>query len=132
MRTLLFIALSASSLLAQASTEQPTDAELGDWMTFLRSVSLPVTTEVCAPLLADKADYPAVATQWMQAHQAEIERGREFARAGMPEGRDFDKEHAAMAADFRAKLMAKPEATRLGMCSDSLNVLSKGLGTEGK
>ena len=52
MRLLVLSLLLTSSFVAQASPEKPTDAELNDWMTFLRSISLPVTTEVCTPLLA--------------------------------------------------------------------------------
>jgi hypothetical protein len=121
----LILALLFVPLAAPASTAEPTEAELNDWMAFLRSVSLPVTTEICAPLVAGKADYAAAASQWTTVHQSEIDRGREFARAGSPAGRDFEQYHAAMAADFKAKLSAKPESARAAICEDSLKVLKK-------
>ncbi|MCC6757156.1 MAG: hypothetical protein IT474_04225 [Arenimonas sp.] len=123
MRPLLLALLLVPSFVAQASPDKPTDAELNDWMTFLRSISLPVTTEVCTPLLADEGDYSDAATKWLEAHQAEISRGRDFAKAGLPKDRDFDQYHANMAADFKQKLLAKPEASQRAICTDSLNAM---------
>lgn len=127
MRPLAFALLLIPSFAVQASPDKPTDAELDDWMTFLRSISLPITTEVCAPLLADQGDYAGVAAKWLDAHQEEISRGRDFAKAGLPKDRDFDQYHANMAADFKQKLLAKPEAAQLAICTDSLNALQKGI-----
>ena len=123
MRPLLLALLLIPSFAAQAAPDKPTDAELNDWMTFLRSISLPVTTEVCTPLLADKGDYAGVASKWLDAHQAEISRGRDFAKTGLPKDRDFDQYHANMAADFKQKLLAKPEASQRAICTDSLNAM---------
>ncbi|GEM_PF-4531951 len=131
MRLLVLSLLLTSSFAAQASPEKPTDAELNDWMAFLRSISLPVTTDVCAPLLADRGDYAGVAAKWLETHRAEISRGREFAKAGLPKDRDFDQYHANMAADFKQKLLAKPEASQLAICSDSLHALQKGIAGDG-
>lgn len=126
MRTIVLALLLIPSFTLQASPDKPTDAELDDWMTFLRSISLPVTAEVCTPLLATQGDYAAVAAKWLEAHQAEISRGRDFAKAGSPKDRDFDQYHANMAADFKQKLLAKPEASQLAICADSMNALQKG------
>ncbi len=131
MRTHILPLLLASSFAVQASPEKPTDAELNDWMTFLRSISLPVTTEVCMPLLAAQGDYADVAARWLEAHQTEISRGRDFAKAGSPKDRDFDQYHANMAADFKQKLLAKPEASQLAICTDSMNALQKGIAGNG-
>ena len=130
MRPFVLALLLIPSFAVQASPDKPTDAELNDWMTFLRSISLPVTTEVCTPLLADKGDYANVAAKWLDAHQAEISRGRDFAKAGLPKDRDFDQYHANMAADFKQKLLTKPEASQLAICTDSLNALQKGISND--
>lgn len=127
MRAFVLSLLLTSSFTVQASPDKPTDAELTDWMTFLRSISLPVTTEVCTPLLAGQGDYVGVAAKWLETHHAEISRGREFAKAGLPKDRDFDQYHANMAADFKQKLLAKPEASQRAICTDSLNALQKSL-----
>lgn len=126
MRLLVLSLLLTSSFAAQASPEKPTDAELNDWMAFLRSISLPVTTDVCAPLLADRGDYAGVAAKWLETHHGEILRGRDFAKASSPEDRDFDQYHANMATDFKQKLLAKPESSQRAICTDSLNALKKG------
>ena len=127
MRLLVPPLLLISSFAVQASPDKPTDPELDDWMTFLRSISLPVTTEVCTPLLADQEDYAGVAAKWLETHQAAISRGRDFAKAGLPKDRDFDQYHANMAADFKQKLLAKPEDSQRTICTDSLNALRKGI-----
>lgn len=131
MRPLVLVLLLTTAFAAQATPDKPTDAELDEWMTFLRSISLPVTTEVCTPLLADQGDYAGIAAKWLAAHQAEIFRGRDFAKAGLPKDRDFDQYHANMAADFKQKLLAKPEASQLAICADSLKALQKGIANGG-
>ncbi|GAB3001423.1 hypothetical protein GCM10010960_07040 [Arenimonas maotaiensis] len=127
MRLLALSLLLTSAFAAQASPEKPTDAELNDWMAFLRSISLPIITEVCTPLLADQGDYAGVAAKWLETHHAEIARGRDFTKAGSPKDRDFDQYHANMAADFKQKLLAKPEASQRAICTDSLNALQKSI-----
>lgn len=131
MRSLILFLLFIPAVAVQASTAQPTEAELDDWMAFLRSVSLPITSEVCSPLLGDKADYATVAAQWVAAHQPQIDRGREFAKAGSPEGRDFEQYHDSMAADFKVKLLAKPEAAQMTICTESLSALRDGVSGDG-
>ena len=127
MRSLVLALVLAPAVAAQASPDKPTDAELGDWMLFLRSVSLPVTKDVCTRLLSGNADYSEAADKWLVAHEAEIARGRELAKAGLPKDRDFDQYHAAMAEDFRQKIVAKPEAAKLSLCTDSLKTLQNGV-----
>lgn len=119
----LLFSVLAVSFTASASTDKPTDAELNDWMAYLKSLSLPVTSEVCNPLLADKAAYSEIAQKWLGAHAEEIKRGHDFAVAGSPEGRDFDQYHAAMVTDFKQKLVAKPDDAKLKICNESLEAL---------
>jgi len=126
MRSMFLIALLVPAFASQASSAQPTDAELADWTAFLRSLSVPVTVELCPALLPGHPDYANIAGNWLTAHEAQIERGREFARAGLPQGHDFDQYHAAMVADFKQKLLAKPESAQMKMCTETLNMLQKG------
>lgn len=122
-----FFYFLAATSTASASATKPTDAELNDWMSYLKSVSLTVTSEVCSPLLEAKAGYPEIAQRWLEIHADEIKRGHDFAVAGNPKDRDFDQYTAAMLADFKQKLMAKSNAQKLTICNDSLQALRKGV-----
>jgi hypothetical protein len=124
-RTSLFLAGALTLLTTATSGAEPTDAQLEDWTIFLRSISLPVTSEVCGPLLGDAANYAAIAGIWLAANGDQILRGREFAKTGTPEGRDFNQLYADMAADFRKKLLAKPDDVRRALCKESLETLKK-------
>jgi hypothetical protein len=121
----ILLSILAFTSTVSASTSNPTDAELNDWMAYLKSVSLPVTIEVCSPLLAGKASYSEIAKQWLDAHADEIQRGHDFAVAGTPKGRDFDQYYAAMLADFKQTLTAKPDDAKLKVCNESLEALQK-------
>ena len=129
--SLLLFPVLAATFTASASTDKPTDAELNDWMAYLKSVSMPVTSEVCSPLLAGKAEYSEIAQRWLDAHAEEIKRGHDFAVAGTPKGRDFDQYYAAMQADFKQKLIAKPDDAKLKICNESLQALQNGVAQPG-
>jgi hypothetical protein len=122
-RTLLFLGATLAALTAVASATEPTDAQMQDWRIFLRSISLPATSEVCGPLLGNEANYTEIADRWLATNGDRIQRGRDFAKAGTPEGRDFDRLHADMAADFKKKLLAKPDGAKRAICRESLETL---------
>ena len=126
-RSIVFLASTLAVFSVHASTSKPTDAELDDWMAFLRSVSLPVTREVCGPLLQGEANYVDVAGRWLESHGEAIRRGREFALAGNHKDRDFGQYHAAMLEDFKQKVLARSDDARLSLCKESLEALQKGL-----
>ena len=124
-RLAIFIAASLTFSSAVASTDNPTNDELSDWMTYLRSVSLPVTIETCPSVLPENSDYAKIANLWLDSHDEQIKRGHDFAVAGSPKDRDFDQYTAKMLADFKEKFQAKPSDAKLKMCEDSLETLQK-------
>ena len=130
-RFAIFIAASLSFSSAVASTDKPTDSELNDWMTYLRSVSLPVTIETCPSVLPENSDYAQIANLWLEANGEQIKRGHDFAVAGSPKDRHFDQYTAKMLADFKEKFQAKPSDIKLKMCKDSLETLQKGAAKSG-
>ena len=124
-RSILFLTTLLAASTAVASPEKPTDSELNDWTTYLRSVSLPVTMDACPAVLPADAGYADVARRWLESHGEAIKRGHDFAVAGNPKDRDFDQYIAAMLQDFKVKFLAKPAEVKLKLCKESLDALQK-------
>jgi len=122
--TILFAASLAFSS-ANASTDKPTDSELNDWKTYLRSVTLPAAVEICPSILPEKSDYAQFAHLGLEANGEQIKRGHDFAQAGSPKDRDFDQFTANMQADLKEKFQAKSADFKLKMCTDSLEAMKK-------
>lgn len=124
-RLTIFIAASLAFGSAIASTDKPTDSELSDWKTYLRSVTLPAAIEICPSFLPEKSDYAQVAHLWLETNGEQIKRGHDFAQAGSPKDRDFDQFTANLLADFKEKFQAKPAEFKMKMCKDSLETMQK-------
>ena len=124
-RSIFVLATLLAASTAVASPEKPTNSELKDWMTYLRSVSLPVTMDACPAVLPADAGYADVARRWLESHGEEIKRGHDFAVAGSPKERDFEQYTTAMLEDFKVKFLAEPAEVRLKMCQESLEALQK-------
>ncbi|WP_162823673.1 hypothetical protein [Lysobacter sp. TY2-98] len=121
--TTLFLLLSISGSSVAA---EPTDAELGDWMNYLRSVGLEPTVTICGPAIGDEARMRAAADAWSAANRASVERGHATASANPPKGwGSLDAYNAAMVKDYEEKLTSKPAIKQLEICTQYLELLEK-------
>jgi hypothetical protein len=120
---LLFL-LSLTAIPAQA--KEPTDAELDDWMNYLRSVGIPGTVKICGPVLGDEPGFKSTADSWSLANQASVARGKALASANPPKGwQSLDDYNAAMIKDYETKLSGKPANEKVEICTKYLSLLEK-------
>lgn len=118
--------LLLSVLLAGAAQAyEPTDAELDDWMNYMRSVGIPSTVKICGPLMNNESGFSAAADAWTAANQASVERGHALAQANPPKGKPLEEYTAALVQDFEAKLAAKPADEQARICTSYLKLLEQ-------
>lgn len=111
---------------AWADRKQPTDAELSDWMNYLRSIGIPSTVKICGPVLQDEARLKSATQAWFLHNQASVDRGHAVAANHPPKGaKSLEDYNAAMIPYFEAKLGNQPAPEKLKMCADYLTLLEK-------
>jgi hypothetical protein len=109
-----------------ANAKEPTDAELDDWVNYLRSVGIPSTVKICSPVLQDEARVRSAADAWILANQASVDRGHALASTNPPKGsKSLDEYNAAMIKDYESKLEAMPAEEKLGVCNKYVELLEK-------
>lgn len=119
-------ALLLSVLLAGgAQAYEPTEAELDDWMSYMRSVGIPSTVKICGPLMNNEAGFTAAADAWTAANQAAVERGHALAQANPPKGQPLEEYTAGLVRDFESKLAAKPADEQMKICTGYLKLLEQ-------
>lgn len=118
--------LLLASANAWADQKQPTDAELSDWMNYLRSVGIPSTVKIRGPVLQDEARLQGASQAWFLLNQASVDRGHAVAASQPPKGwQSLEDYNAAMIQDFETKLGNKPAPEKLKICTDYLTLLEK-------
>jgi hypothetical protein len=111
---------------AWADQKQPTDAELSDWMNYLRSIGIPSTVKICGPVLQDEARLKSASQAWFLHNQASVDRGYALAASHPPKGsKSLEDYNAAMVRDFETRLGSKPAPEKLKVCTDYLALLEK-------
>ncbi len=110
---------------AQKNSKQSSDAELGDWMTYVKSVGIPSTVELCGAVLGNKERLGALASAWLVSHEPELKRGLVVAQSGLKSGQTIEEFNAAMVADFQKSFSGKPDDFKHTFCSDYLKSLEK-------
>ncbi len=102
---------------ASASAKQPTEAELDDWMLYIKSVGLPSTVEMCGIVLNEHVQLKAASAAWLETNKGAIERGHAFTVANHPKnGKSLDEYNAAMVEDFKVKFGKQPEDFKSSWC----------------
>lgn len=117
----LFLAFAAS-----ASAKQPTEAELDDWMLYVKSVGLPSTVETCGVILKNDVQLKAASATWLETNKEAIERGHAFTVANHPKnGKSLDEYNTAMVEDFKIKFGKQPEEFKTSWCQKYAGSLDK-------
>jgi hypothetical protein len=111
---------------ASASAKQPTEAELDDWMLYIKSVGLPSTVEICGVILKTDVQLKADSATWLETNKDAIERGHAFTVANHPKnGKSLDEYNAAMVEDFKVKFGKQPEEFKTSWCQKYAGSLDK-------
>jgi hypothetical protein len=114
---------------ALANAKDPSDAELNDWMTYVKSVGLPATVEMCSAVLKDEGQLKAAGDQWLEAKKDAIARGKAVAESSPPKnGMSVEEWNRGLVEDFRVKFAKQPDEFKLDWCQkygDSLNSESR-------
>lgn len=111
---------------APAFTKEPTDAELQDWVNYLRSVGLPSIVKICGPALQDEAKVTRAVEEWTATNKESVERGRALVAANPPKGsKSVDEYNAGMIRDMEAKMTAMSQSDRLATCEKYLSMLEQ-------
>lgn len=119
--------LSLTILATPVLAKEPTDAELNDWMHYLRSVGIPSTVETCGAVVHGKARFDSAAQGWLSANGERVARGQKVALAGLSsKWASLDEYNAAMVEDYQAKFAKISISEKKKICSDYLAVLEKG------
>ena len=121
-----FLLLLLSLAAAPALATEPTDAELNDWMNYLRSVGIASTVKICGEALQDVPRFTSAAEAWSTANRESVERGHSLASANPPKGwKTLEDYNEALIKDYEAKLSSKTQSERVAVCTKYLQTLEK-------
>ena len=118
--TLSIVILTLASGVSPA--REPTDAELREWMLYVRSAGASALVDVCAPLVPNKEEFALAVDNWLKANSDAIARGKEVALSGLPKGQTLDKFNADIVADFKVKFDRQSDAQKTNACAKYIEV----------
>jgi hypothetical protein len=122
MKPLLAFSMTLLTIASNLSlAKDPTDAELKEWMIYVRSAGTAAILELCTPLVPNQEDFALTIDDWLRTNSAAIARGKETALAGLPKGQTLDQFNAAMVADFKNKFNKEPAAQKTKLCAQYLD-----------
>jgi hypothetical protein len=122
MKPPLAVSMSLLTLAFNLSlAKDPTDEELKDWMTYVRSAGTPTIVELCTPIVANKEDFTLIVDDWLRVNGNAIARGKEVALSGLPKGQTLDEFNAAMIADFKNTFSKESAAQKTKLCAQYID-----------
>ena len=109
-----------------AVAKEPTDAELDDWMLYLKSVGIPSTVEMCSIILKEDIQLKANSAKWLENNKDAIERGHVFAAANPPKNfKSTDDYNTSLVEDFKLKFGKQPEDFKISWCQKYADSIDK-------